>query len=144
MDDKREGRNNTDKMNNVKIDMKIASVYKLLGQIHLNRDRYDGAIQYFSKTIELGFNNAESYFYRGFIYFQKGEYNKSQNDIIRAKAFGYRVSEEFVDNLFLCLKRENNLDSFLGRISAIIQHCYLLCYLKIVRLIKLLYANHFC
>jgi len=51
MDDKREGRNNTDKMNNVKIDMKIASVYKLLGQIHLNRVRYDEAIQYFSKTI---------------------------------------------------------------------------------------------
>ncbi len=82
------------------------SIYKLLGQGHLNKDRYDQAIRLCSRNIRKGFNVGESYFHRGFIYFQKREYSKSQADINRAKAFGYRVSEEFVDNLFVCFKRE--------------------------------------
>ncbi len=108
MDKKREGIDNKDKRKTNKIDVKIASVVRLLGQGHVDKERYDQAIQLCSRNIEKGFNVGESYFHRGFIYFQKREYRNSQADINRAKAFGYRVSEEFLDNLFMYFRRENN------------------------------------
>ena len=89
----------------------VPYAHQFLGWSHLHGGGYDEAIRYFSQAIERGFNEGESFFHRGFIYFQKGEYRKSEADINRAKASGYRVSEKYIDHLFMTLKKENNLDS---------------------------------
>ena len=88
-------------MNNSKPDKKIQPLYRLLEGIHLHKNGYDEAIRYLTETLDGNFYPGESYFHRGFLYFQKREYRKSQDDINRAKAFGYRVSEEYIDNLFM-------------------------------------------
>ena len=95
-------------MNNFKPARKIESIGRLLEGIQSNKNGYDEAIQYLTRTFEGGFQPGKSYFHRAFMYFQKGKYRKSQTDINRTKAFGYRVSKEYVDNLFMRLKKGNN------------------------------------
>ncbi|OGP97093.1 MAG: hypothetical protein A2Z51_11600 [Deltaproteobacteria bacterium RBG_19FT_COMBO_52_11] len=81
------------------IDPKLARVYQVLGMIYMYKDDHNQAILYFNKSIEVHPNHGEAYFYRGFTYYRKGVYGKSWEDILKAGELGFRVPQEFLENL---------------------------------------------
>lgn len=81
------------------IDPKLARAYQVLGKIYMYKDDHNHAILYFNKSIEVHPNHGEAYIYRGFTYYRKGVYGKSWEDILKAREFGLRVSQKFLENL---------------------------------------------
>jgi len=82
-----------------KIDPKLARAYWILGKIYMSKADYNQAILYFNKSIEAHPDEGEAYLYRGFTYYRKGVYEKSWEDMRKAREFGFRVPQEFLEGL---------------------------------------------
>jgi len=81
------------------IDPKLARAYWILGKIYMHKADYNQAILYFNKSIGLHPDEGAAYLYRGFTYYWKGVYEKSREDILKAKELGFRVPQEFLEKL---------------------------------------------
>jgi tetratricopeptide (TPR) repeat protein len=69
----------------------------LMGEILFKEKKYDEALEYFNKTIDLNENNPSAYFYRGEIYF-------IQNNLVKARA-EWRKTLEIDPSHIKALKR---------------------------------------
>jgi tetratricopeptide (TPR) repeat protein len=87
------------KLKDKKIDSKLARAYQALGKIYMYKDDHNQAMFYFYKSIEADPNQGEAYFYRGFTYYRKEVYGKSWEDILKARKLGFRVPQEFLEEL---------------------------------------------
>ncbi|MDD3803593.1 MAG: tetratricopeptide repeat protein [bacterium] len=56
--------------------MSLIYAHFYLGLIYLDREMYEDAIRFLLKTIELGPNHMEAYYYLGLAYFESGKENK--------------------------------------------------------------------
>jgi len=65
----------------------------------LKADRYDRAISQFRRVLEQNPRDARTYYERGLIYYNKGEYDKAWQDVRKAQSLGYRVPPEFLSLL---------------------------------------------
>lgn len=73
-------------------DDKMSLIYAnfYLGLIYRDREMYDDAIKFFRKTIELGPNHMEAYYYLGIAFFESGLENKgikTLNDLIKKNRY---------------------------------------------------------
>ncbi len=82
-----------------KIDPKLARAYWTLGKIYMSKADYNQAILYFNKSIEVHPDEGTAYLYRGFSYYRKGVYEKSWEDMQKARELGFRVPQEFLEGL---------------------------------------------
>jgi len=64
-----------------------------------DKGQYDQAISNYTKALEINPNDAEAYYSRGIVYYNKKEYEKSWEDVNMAQALGYTVPPEFLDDL---------------------------------------------
>ncbi len=81
------------------LDPKFARAYWILGKIYMYKADYNQAILYFNKSIAIHPDEGEAYLYRGFTYYRKGVYEKSWEDILKARELGFRVPQDFLKNL---------------------------------------------
>jgi tetratricopeptide (TPR) repeat protein len=73
--------------------------YYKIGASHLQKREFDQAILFFNQSLEINPKNAEVYSSRGRVYYFKGEYEKSWEDIKKAKDLGYDIPAEFLIEL---------------------------------------------
>jgi len=73
--------------------------YYRIGAAHLQKRELDQAILFFNQSLEINPKYAEVYSSRGRVYYFKGEYEKSWEDIKRAKDLGYEIPAEFLVDL---------------------------------------------
>ncbi len=97
------------------IDPKLARAYQVLGKIYMYKADYNHAILYFNKSTEVHPDQGEAYLYRGFTYYRKGVYEKSWEDILKARELGIRVPQEFLDDLTRHLEAVRNFSTMLNR-----------------------------
>ena len=62
----------------------------------LQADRYDRAISHFNRVLEKNPRDARTYYERGLVYYNKGEYDKAWQDMQMAQDLGYQVPPEFL------------------------------------------------
>ncbi len=65
----------------------------------LKADRYDRAISQFDRVLEQNPRDARTYYERGLVYYNKGEYDKAWQDVRKAQSLGYQVPPEFLSLL---------------------------------------------
>jgi tetratricopeptide (TPR) repeat protein len=73
--------------------------YYRVGASHLQKREFDQAILFFNQSLEINPKNAEVYSSRGRVHYFKGEYEKSWEDIKKAKDLGYDIPAEFLIEL---------------------------------------------
>ncbi len=101
------------------IDPKLARAYLILGKIYMNKGDYNHAILYFNKSIEIHPDEGSAYLYRGFTLYRKGVYEKSWEDILKARELGFRVPQDFLENLNKASGRSKEfLNHFTERLGA--------------------------
>ncbi len=59
-------------------------------------DRYDRAISEFDRALERNPRDGRTYYERGLVYYNKGEYDKAWRDAHKAQSLGYQVPPEFL------------------------------------------------
>jgi tetratricopeptide (TPR) repeat protein len=62
----------------------IGVLYVNLGTVYLTRDRYEKALTYFTRAVEINPNDTEAYFGRGGIYYLKGFYEEAIENYSKA------------------------------------------------------------
>ena len=73
--------------------------YYRIGATHLQKREFDQAILFFNQSLEINPRYAEVYNSRGRVYYLKGEYDKSWEDIKKAQNLGYEIPAEFLIDL---------------------------------------------
>jgi len=63
------------------------------------KGKYGRAISDYTKAIEINPRFAEAYYNRGIAYYYKKEYDKSLEDVEKAKKLGYQTSPKFIETL---------------------------------------------
>ncbi len=76
-----------------------AEAYEMRGMTYSLREQYDRAISDFNKALEIDPNLGEVYFDRARAYSFKGEYDRSRGDIKKAEDLGYKIPDEFLNDL---------------------------------------------
>ena len=62
----------------------------------LQAERYDQAISEFDRVLEKNPRDGRTYYERGLVYYNKGEYDKAWQDVNKAQSLGYQVPPEFL------------------------------------------------
>jgi tetratricopeptide (TPR) repeat protein len=73
--------------------------YYEMGSAYLRKKEFEQAISLFNKSLKIRPKYAEAYVSRGRGYYFRGEFDKSWEDIERAKDLGYKIPAEFLDDL---------------------------------------------
>ena len=73
--------------------------YYRIGAAHFEKKEFDQAILFFNQSLEINPRYAEVYNSRGRVYYFKGEYDKSWEDIKKAQDLGYEIPAEFLVDL---------------------------------------------
>jgi tetratricopeptide (TPR) repeat protein len=87
-----------------------AHAYRARGVVYFTKSQWDQAVADFTKAIEINPNNAEAYNNRGNSYYRNGEYAKGLDDLNKAKALGYKVSANVLDELRKASQAAKELD----------------------------------
>jgi tetratricopeptide (TPR) repeat protein len=61
--------------------------------------KYDEAIAEFNKAIAANPEDARAYYCRSVAYFFKKDYDKSWEEVYKAKSLGYKIEPDFLNNL---------------------------------------------
>lgn len=81
--------------------------YYRMGLAYLEKKEFEQAVLLLNKSIEINPKYAEAYFSRGRGYYFRGEYDRSWEDIKKARELGYNVPAEFLNDLRRVSERNN-------------------------------------
>jgi tetratricopeptide (TPR) repeat protein len=81
--------------------------YYRMGVAYLQKRELEQAVLLLNKSLEINPKDAEAYVSRGKGYYFRGEYDKSWEDIKRAQDLGYKIPDEFLDDLRRASDRNN-------------------------------------
>ena len=90
-----------------KMDEEQVKTIFLKGLAYAKNGMYDEAIAQFNKVIHFNPNRAEAYGNRAIVYYYKGEYAKSWDDIYKAEELGLKKAPSFLEKLRKASGREN-------------------------------------
>lgn len=81
--------------------------YYRMGSAYLEKREFEQAVLMLNKSIEINPKYAEAYFSRGKGYYFRGEYDRSWEDVKKARDLGYKIPAEFLDDLRRVSEKNN-------------------------------------